>query len=201
MIVPQLHPRGEDENLYRNFSFSDSTLLPEKWRVPRGEYQVVQLRNKLAFFFVQSCKTLVRRSLTHSLSLSSVKLRKKKRKSTKMIEVFFILIFVIVVCLWKTFKEMIQDDRDKEWILQDVGNKIITVKYLLDEFNQNNTSVDHPIIQVVLNGLAALDEELERVKNMSRFLYLTQSKNCQERLRQKVDALNFCLLVLSIREK
>ena len=117
-----------------------------------------------------------------------------------MLEAFLILFFA-GCCLWKEFCEMIQAHRDKEWILQDVANKITTVNYLLDEFKQNNISADHPIMQAVLNGLTALDEELARVKKMARIQYVQERKNCQEKLRQKVDALNFSLLVLSLKRK
>ena len=117
--------------------------------------------------------------------------------------------FVVAETLWIPMRaievgreiiSMIEADRDKKGILQEIGNKIQNVNNVLELIEKNQISVDTEVMKDVVKGLNALQEEVQHVKNIGRFMYLLQRKDCQEKLNNKVSTVQFYLHSLNTNQ-
>ena len=99
-------------------------------------------------------------------------------------------------------KDMIDADRDKKGILEEVGHKIQNVNTVLEIISKrrSNTSIDTSIMNSVLKGLHGLGEEVKRIKNMGRFMYLLQRKDCQDKLHKSIGSVQFYLMSVNVNQ-
>ena len=97
-------------------------------------------------------------------------------------------------------KREIEGVRDKIGILQEVEFKIQNINTVLDVIKRHNMSVDRKIMKDVHEGLAKLRDEVKRIKNIGRFMYLFQRKDCQDKLNEKIGTVEGCLQRLNVNQ-
>ena len=112
----------------------------------------------------------------------------------------FVGILDDAICFGQKIDTIIETDRDKKKILGKVGNAIRNVNLVLDFISKNKMSVDIEIMHRVLEGLKLLRRDVERVKDIGRFMYLLRRNDCQERLLQEIETVRFHLHSLIVSQ-